>query len=667
MGAMAKVRAMWYAAGGILLAVLIFATGAEGAEVELSAPPLVPGVVKSDAERSEQGATPEVLTRGPVHEAFAAPVATGGLQPLTVPKAPPPPVEEVLPDVKPEDASAIWIPGYWAWDDDRQDFIWVSGVWRVPPAGATWVAGYWTEVDGGWRWVPGFWTSAETSEATYYPEPPESLEQGPNSEPASPDYFWVPGCWEWRVGHYVWRPGYWAVVQPDWVWVPASYCWSPRGWVFVAGYWDYPFWRRGVLFAPVWFHRPVWRVGYAYRPAVVVDIGAVALHLFARPICYHYYFGDYYAPVYERWGFYPWFAAHRYRYYHYDPLFVYCRWYYHRHDPRWEVHLRGWHRYFRDHEDLRPPRTFSQQQMLNEQLKSRRDLEAQVARTVVSTVTLAVPASEFRKRPDAPVRLTELSALTRQAAQQQARDIRNVAVQRRQIEVESRSRVATPKSPATKPSRPALGEVPRVKLPKAADIKPSPARPSLGRLPKPGATLGPSQPQRVALPRLPKVSGPAKTFSEGSVGSPDSGPSPPAAGKRPAPAGRVRPGSLPLSTPKSPALPVRPSTVRAVPKGISNPGDMQRDPATVPRMPNITPKSSKDVPAIRPSPASPRTPATPGVRPPSPQFRNTATPPSAPLSFRRPPAATRPSENNASPAESGGVGGPSGGGGRGKR
>lgn len=674
-----KARAAWCVAGGTLLAVLIFATAARVAEVESLPPGPPPAGAESPRESPDQGATPEVLTRGPIHEAYAAPVATGGLKPLTVPKAPPPPVEEVPPDVKPEDESAIWIPGYWAWDDDRKDFIWVSGVWRAPPSGATWVAGYWTEVDGGWRWVPGFWTSAETTEATYYPEPPESLEQGPTSEPASPDYFWVPGCWEWRVGRYVWRPGYWAVVQPDWVWVPASYCWSPRGWVFVAGYWDYPLWRRGVLFAPVCFHRPLWRVGYVYRPAVVVDIGAVTLHLFARPICYHYYFGDYYARVYETWGFYPWFGVYRHRYYHYDPLFVYCRWYYHRHDPRWESHLRGWHRYFQEHEDLRPPRSLAQQQVLNERLRVRPDLDPRVARTVASTVTLAAPASEFRKRPDSPVRLTDLSSLTRQRVQQQARELRNVAVQRKQIEVESPSRVATPKLPATKATRPALGKAPGVKMPKVgAETRPGPAGPSVAELPKPADTSGPSQPQRVALPRLPKLSGPAASSPAGPTGSASSGPSPPAGGKTLPPAGRVRPGRLPLSTPKSPALPVRPSTVPGLPKGISAPGNMQRGPAAAPRIPKITPpsssdvpkitpKSSGDVPAIQRRPASLRTPAVPSVRPPTVQFRSTAVPPSAPLSFRRPPAATRPGDNNASPTDSGGVGGPSGKGGRGKR
>lgn len=656
MPVMNKVRAAWYVAGGAVLAVLVFAGVAQVAEVEPPAPGPPPVAPESKPASPDQAPTPEVLTRGPIHEAFAAPVTTGGLKPLTVPKAPPPPVEEVPPDVKPEEEGAVWIPGYWAWDDDRKDFIWVSGVWRVPPVGSTWVAGYWTQVDGGWRWVPGFWTSADTQEAPYYPEPPESLEQGPTSEPASPDYFWVPGCWEWRGGRYVWRAGYWAVVQPDWVWVPASYCWSPRGWVFVAGYWDYPFWRRGVLFAPVWFHRPVWRIGYVYRPAVVVDIGVVTLHLFARPICYHYYFGDYYAPVYETWGFYPWFSVHRHRYYHYDPLFVYSRWYYHHHDPRWESHLRGWHRYFREHEDLRPPRTLAQQRTLDQRLKARRELDPQVARTVASTVSLAAPAHEFRKRSDALVRLTELPPAARERAQSQARELRNVAVQRRQIEVESASRVALPKLPASKPAGVAPGDAGfRVKAPKTGvETKTGDGKPSIAPMLKPGGTPGASQPQRGALPRLPKLSGPAESASTGPTGPGGTGSSPPVGETIRPPTGRVRPG---LGT----ALPSAPK-----PGGVPSlkPGGVPSVPSTAPRGPSMIPKPVGDEPGIQPRPEVPRLPATPSVPSPTPQFRKTAAPPSPPPSFRRPPAPTRLKDSDASAGQQGvgGLGGERGGG-----
>ena len=120
----------------------------------------------------------EVMTRGVVHEAFAE-VVTDPKPGLIVSKKPPEAIEEVPPEFKPEEEGVIWITGYWAWDDERDDFFWQSGVWRVPPPGQRWVAGYWNEVAGGWQWVSGFWVPVETEEIRYYAAPPASLETGP--------------------------------------------------------------------------------------------------------------------------------------------------------------------------------------------------------------------------------------------------------------------------------------------------------------------------------------------------------------------------------------------------------------------------------------------------------------------------------------------------------
>ena len=96
----------------------------------------------------------EVLTRGPIHEAYAEPVS-GQLQPTPIiPRKPPDPIEEVPAEQKPAGDNVLWIPGYWAWDDDRADFLWVSGFWRVPPPDRQWVPGYWTQVQDGWQWTP---------------------------------------------------------------------------------------------------------------------------------------------------------------------------------------------------------------------------------------------------------------------------------------------------------------------------------------------------------------------------------------------------------------------------------------------------------------------------------------------------------------------------------
>ena len=48
-----------------------------------------------------------------------------------------------------------WIPGYWAWDDERTDFLWVSGIWRALPPGRQWVPGYWGRSGQGAQWTSG--------------------------------------------------------------------------------------------------------------------------------------------------------------------------------------------------------------------------------------------------------------------------------------------------------------------------------------------------------------------------------------------------------------------------------------------------------------------------------------------------------------------------------
>jgi len=68
----------------------------------------------------------QVLTSGPIHEAFAEAVALDPEPGIVAPKAPSPLIEEIPPEQKPE-GNVQWIPGYWAWDDERNEYIWVSG------------------------------------------------------------------------------------------------------------------------------------------------------------------------------------------------------------------------------------------------------------------------------------------------------------------------------------------------------------------------------------------------------------------------------------------------------------------------------------------------------------------------------------------------------------
>jgi hypothetical protein len=277
----------------------------------------------------------EVLARGPVHEAFAAP-ATEPTPTNPVSKRPPKPLEELPPQEKPE-GQVIWIGGYWHWDDERNDYLWVSGIWRTPPPRKQWIAGYWREQGEQWRWVPGFWAEAaaeeEAKQVTYLPQPPQAPQVAAPGQAPAADTFYVPGSWNWNpgTGAYAWRAGYWARVQPGYVWVPDRYLWTPAGYVFVPGYWDLTVSQRGVLYAPVIVDLNVVPAGYYYTPAYAVTHTVVVDALFVRPVYSHYYFGDYYGPGYARMGFE---SAFVYSGRHYDSIIVYESWA-HRSQPNW--------------------------------------------------------------------------------------------------------------------------------------------------------------------------------------------------------------------------------------------------------------------------------------------------------------------------------------------
>ena len=122
----------------------------------------------------------QVLTSGPLHESFARPVVYTGGNVAYVRSTPPALINEVVPLQRPS-GYAEWIPGYWSWDDVRNDWIWVSGTWRVPPPQYTWVPGYWYQTSRGWRYVQGYWALATSTDAEidYLPAPPEPLDLTP--------------------------------------------------------------------------------------------------------------------------------------------------------------------------------------------------------------------------------------------------------------------------------------------------------------------------------------------------------------------------------------------------------------------------------------------------------------------------------------------------------
>lgn len=302
----------------------------------------------------------EVQTRGPIHEAFLEPATDRQPPSPIVPKKPPEPIPELPPEQKPEGDSVMWIPGYWAWDDDRQDFLWVSGVWRAPPPNHTWVPGYWQQADGGWQRISGYWSPIGQESVTAYPPPPDPVEE---AVPPAPDAnsFYVPGIWNYVEGQYRWRPGFWTGIQAGWVWSPDCYLWTPAGYVFVSGFWDHDLDNRGLAFAPVVIPPQVYaQANWVYRPSYALNLGGLLGSLFVNPRWHGYYFGDYFDPAYARRGYVPWVSYQMAGTAH-SPFYSYMRWQ-NRNNARWEQELHNSYRARAEGSMVRPPRTLAEQE-----------------------------------------------------------------------------------------------------------------------------------------------------------------------------------------------------------------------------------------------------------------------------------------------------------------
>jgi len=160
--------------------------------------------------------------------ALVAPVAAAILMALPAPSsagivlsvniAPPPIPVYVQPPLPGE--GYIWTPGYWAYDQDDNDYYWVPGTWVRPP---------------------------------------------------TVGYLWTPGYWGWSEGRYVFRSGYWGPHVGFYGGINYGYGYGGRG--YEGGYWN-----RGAFY----YNRNVnvfggYRVRYVYeRPVVNVTINRIS-------------------------------------------------------------------------------------------------------------------------------------------------------------------------------------------------------------------------------------------------------------------------------------------------------------------------------------------------------------------------------------------------------
>lgn len=516
----------------------------------------------------------QVLTQGPVHEAFAAPVVNDPAPGLVVPKAPPEPIEEMPPDQKPAGENVEWISGYWSWDESRDDFVWISGVWREPPPGRQWVPGYWNQTDQGHQWVPGAWIPIEAEQnaqvaadaataqgpATYLPAPPASLEVGPNVPSPSGNVFWSPGCWYWRHTRYVWRPGFWTVARPNWIWAPAHYIWTPGGYLFVEGYWDLPLANRGMLFAPVYYARPVYlRPAYVYTPMITIATPGLMANLFVQPRYNHYVFGDFYDRRFLSVGIFPWFSFTRIsgprRPVFYDPLFAYYSAIHAPGNPGWAAARRANYALLRDNVGMRPPRTYIEQtRIVQNNININRNITVvnPRGRPSLADRELGRPIAQVAARRDGPdgLRMERISAASRQQMRERSVRLAEFRTQRAGNELRAASRPGPGPGPGPGagpgPNRPIAGAPGGARPRDLAQAAAAPrARPFAMAQSPIAARSSPNRPQRPALQ------------AGGSTPTP-SRPAPPRLDRQAAQARADMPNTRRDSAPQRPANPERP-------------------------------------------------------------------------------------------------------------
>jgi hypothetical protein len=226
------------------------------------------------------GVQTQPVDTGLFHEAYVTKVND---IPLLTPVTEKPPIalEEAIPVQA--DKEQRWIPGYWAWLDQDDIFVWVPGFWRRPPPGQVWTPGRWLNSNGGWVWLSGFWSKVAGAQLKYRASPPPGVlnEQVPAAP--DPDHFWVRGYWSYndQKGDYAWKPGYWETFDPKWVLVPSYYVWRPEGYALIEPYWDWPLEYRGSPYAPIAFDN--WKNIGRFSPSEPLDLVVVLNQ------CYLYY------------------------------------------------------------------------------------------------------------------------------------------------------------------------------------------------------------------------------------------------------------------------------------------------------------------------------------------------------------------------------------------
>lgn len=100
-----------------------------------------------------QTPAPTVIQTPPAATTEAAPAPTPPAV-IVVNQAPPAPLQDTMPPQP--SPQHVWIPGYWAWRNNQQQ--WITGHWEIPPhPGATWVEPRWEQRGSEYVFIDGYW------------------------------------------------------------------------------------------------------------------------------------------------------------------------------------------------------------------------------------------------------------------------------------------------------------------------------------------------------------------------------------------------------------------------------------------------------------------------------------------------------------------------------
>src|SRR5262245_13305993 len=132
-----------------------------------------------------------IQARGPVHEAIAQPFEAVASTQEVIKQKPPEPIMEEPPGQRPAGANVRWIPGYWQWDADRKNYLWVTGAWRNMPEGRRWVVGYWAPVEGGHYWVSGHLAAEAEQDFQVVAERPPALREEVMGNPPDDHSYYI--------------------------------------------------------------------------------------------------------------------------------------------------------------------------------------------------------------------------------------------------------------------------------------------------------------------------------------------------------------------------------------------------------------------------------------------------------------------------------------------